>query len=396
MSRDTTLYRKYRPQVFEDIVGQEVVTTTIKNAYLNNNLPHAFLFSGPRGCGKTTTAKILAKLVNCMEPENGEPCNKCKNCLSTDNGSNPDIVEMDAASNRGIENMRELTSKVDLQPSFGNKRVYIIDEVHMLTQESFNALLKTLEEPPDTIMFILATTEINKVIPTIVSRCQQHNFRLISVVDISKALTRIAGEENIPIEDSGAETIALNSGGSLRDALGKLQQIKDYAGGNPITAEIVSDYLGTINSNVLFNLFELIQGKDVNKILAFINEISNDGTDPKQLLVDYEEFLRKVWLISLGEDNAELFYASQDELKKYIEVAKNLKPEQILVYIELLEDALMKFHTNAVPRIILESTFTKMAYPEMDNGTIGLKAKISKMDKNLQKMNALVEFLKNS
>lgn len=395
MSQDTTLYRKYRPQRLEDIVGQKHVTKTLRNAFLNNNLPHAFLFAGPRGCGKTTTAKILAKLVNCSNPQNGEPCNECQNCVSTDNGSNPDIVEMDAASNRGIENMRELTSKVDLKPSFGKKRVYIIDEVHMLTTESFNALLKTLEEPPESVMFILATTELNKVIGTITSRCQTHNFKRISVHDISELLEKVAKTEgNIKIDASGAEAIAINSGGSLRDALGKLQQIKDYAGGELITHEVVNEYLGVINNETLAKIIDLVISKDLVSILSFVGEMDRDGVDVSQLCVDLEEYLRKIWLIGVDSQNSQLFYSSDEELKKITEHSNSISPENALGYIEIVEDAMLKLHTNAIPRILLETTLTKMAYPDLDGGLVGIRRWLKNIDKRIIKLETVLEFFK--
>ena len=396
MPQDTTLYRKYRPQQLEDIVGQEHVTKTLRNAFLNENLPHAFLFAGPRGCGKTTTAKILAKLVNCSNPQNGEPCNQCNNCISTDNGSNPDIVEMDAASNRGIENMRELTSKVDLKPSYGEYRVYIIDEVHMLTTESFNALLKTLEEPPTSVIFILATTEINKVIGTITSRCQTHNFKRISIHDIATLLEKVAKSEgNILVDRSGAEAIASNSGGSLRDALGKIQQLKDYAGGNEITQEVVNEYLGVTNNSVLGNMLDLILTKDINAILSFVNRADRDGVDIGQLMIDFEEYLRKVWMLSIDQKNSEIFYSSEKELDRLVKQASELSPKNSLMYIEILEESMAKLSTNAIPRILFETCLTKMAYPEMDNGPVGIKAQLNKMDKKLTQLEMILAFFKN-
>jgi len=396
MSRDTTLYRKYRPQQFGDIVGQEHITTTLKNGFLNDNLPHAFIFAGPRGCGKTTTAKILAKVVNCLDSKNGEPCNECKNCVSADNGSNPDIVEMDAASNRGIENMRELTNNVNLKPGYGNKRVYIIDEVHMLTTESFNALLKTLEEPPDTVMFVLATTDMNKVLTTITSRCQIHSFKRISVVDMAKAILDIAKKENILMDASGAEMIAVNSAGSLRDAISKLQQIKDYAGGESITATIVNDYLGVTHSGILGDLFDLILLKDANKILSFINKLNQEGVEIPQFMNDFEEYLRKIWLITLSEKNAELFYSTTEEIERIRKQSKEIDTEKALMFIELLEEGMAKMNTNAIPRIIMETCFTKMAFPEMDTGNVGLKYKIDKLDKRVNKFSTVLEFFQKN
>lgn len=397
MSKETTLYRKYRPQQLNDIVGQNHVTQTIKNAFLNDTLPHAFLFTGTRGCGKTTAAKILAKLVNCINPADGEPCNKCKNCVSSDAGSNPDIVEMDAASNRGIENMRDLTSKVDLQPSFGKKRVYIIDEVHMLTTESFNALLKTLEEPPNSIIFILATTEVNKVISTITSRCQIHNFKRISIADTSKALENISLKEaDIKLEESGARAIAINSGGSLRDAISKLQQIKDYANGEKITAELVGEYLGTINSGTLSEILELVLSKEINAILNFVNTLDKDGVDLSQLVTDFEEYLRKVWLTAIDQKNINLFYTGEQEKDTILKQSQKVTPKQLMIYIELLEDAMIKLKTNAVPRIIVETTLTKMAFPELDGGMVGIKNALSKLEKKINKLETVLDFFKNS
>ncbi len=267
-----SFYRKWRPQDFGEIIGQEYNIRTIRNAISNNRLSHCYIFCGPRGTGKTSTARILAKALNCKKGITPEPCNKCENCVSISNGSSMDVVEIDAASNRGINEIRELREKVKYLPNILRKKVYIIDEVHMLTTEAFNALLKVLEEPPEHVIFIMATTEPNKVIPTIISRCQRFNFLPIPMDKIKERLQKIAKSEKITISDSAMNLVSKYADGSLRDADGILEQLAAFGEDKVEVADVIS-LLGVTDIETLFEFTDILIEKNLERGLLLVKKL---------------------------------------------------------------------------------------------------------------------------
>jgi DNA polymerase-3 subunit gamma/tau len=314
-----SLYLKYRPQDFKGVVGQDHIVTTLKNALKHDALTHAYLFSGPRGTGKTSLARILARSLNCTNLEEGfEPCNNCENCQAILNARLVDLIEIDAASNRGIDEIRELRDKILFAPTQGKVKVYIIDEVHMLTKEAFNALLKTLEEPPSHAYFILATTEVHKIPETIISRCQQFNFRQITENDVVGRLEFIAKSENIQAEPDALSLIAKTSGGSLRDAIGLLEQMNME--GSVIYQEIISR-LGITGHMLIEEFFQAITGKDAGKAIEIINKINGEGQNLDQFLKEWIAYLREQMLLGLNERK------SVDEIISYIDIFTEAKQQ---------------------------------------------------------------------
>ena len=290
-----SLYRKWRPQTFEDIIGQKHITQTLINAISLNRISHAYIFSGPRGVGKTTTARILAKSLNCEKGPTPYPCNKCERCIRITNGYSMDVMEIDGASNNGVDSIRELRNKVNFAPAEGRYKIYIIDEVHMLSQGAFNALLKTLEEPPLHVIFIFATTDPHKIPSTILSRCQWFNFRRISLADIVAKLKMIAKDEKLSIDDKTLDIIARSSTGSMRDAESALDQIIAYCG-KDITSQSVREVLGIIEEEVFFEFLEAIIKNDTLKGIELISRISDLGEDASQFIKNLMEYC---WILGV-------------------------------------------------------------------------------------------------
>ena len=291
-----TLYRKYRPKSFNLVYGQDTIVKTLKNVIKNNKLSHAYLFTGPRGTGKTSCAKLFAKAINCLNnTTTGDACNECENCLSFNNNSNPDIIEIDAASNNGVDEIREIRNKVNLVPAMSKYKVYIIDEVHMLSIGAFNALLKTLEEPPEYIIFILATTEPQKLPTTVISRCQRFDFKSISKESMKKCLENIIEKENINIESSALDEIILNSNGGMRDAIGMLDQAFAFSD-DKITLIDVQELSGTISNKQIFEFLTNIINKKYAETIKYIKELSNKGKDFNLILQKIIDCLYKIIL----------------------------------------------------------------------------------------------------
>jgi len=345
------LYRKYRPTHFSELAGQEKVVKVLKNAIINNKISHAYLFSGPRGTGKTTIAKLIAKLVNCENPTNGEPCDKCDNCVEINNKFGEDIIEIDAASNNGVDEIRELRDKINLVPSKCKFKVYIIDEVHMLTIGAFNALLKTLEEPPAHVIFILATTEPYKVPITVASRCQKFQFNKISVEDIIKRLNHICEQEKIDIEEDALYEIARMSDGALRDALTILDQLNAYKD-EKITVSDVHEVIGSVSYLNLSNLvLNIIKGNS-KEIINFIEDLDKSGKNINIFIEEMMFFIRDIILYKKILDEIENI--PKEKLKKIKELSKSVSNDKLFEIIEKLNKLSNIIKTSSYPIILIE------------------------------------------
>ncbi len=307
-----SLYRKWRSQTFDDLIGQEPIIRTLKNALKSDNVKHAYLFTGPRGTGKTSTARLLAKTVNCSNPKDGEPCNECLQCREITAGNSFNVIEIDAASNRGIDNIRDLREKVMMPPSTGKYKVYVLDEAHMLTTEAFNALLKTLEEPPPYAIFVLATTDVHKMLPTVLSRCQRFDFKRISTRQIVKHLLYVSEQENIKLERSAAELIARSAAGGMRDALSLLDQAIAYAG-EEISLVQVQVMLGVADPRAIFKLMTCIAECNSSAVLHLIHELSEAGADLRQINAQVVEYWRALMLSRAGADATSILDLTEDE-----------------------------------------------------------------------------------
>jgi DNA polymerase-3 subunit gamma/tau len=359
----TALYRKWRPQRFADLVGQQHVARTLQNAIKMERISHAYLFAGPRGTGKTSTAKIFAKALNCVNPENYEPCNQCEVCQRITGGVSVDVFEIDAASNRGIDEIRDLRENVKFSPIEGSYKVYIIDEVHMLTMEAFNALLKTLEEPPDHVIFILATTEPHKLPQTILSRCQRFDFKKISVTDMVERLQYVCREEGIALSFEAAVKIAANAAGGMRDALSILDQCISYAGEEVGIAE-VDFLLGTVAEEVLYQTLEAVASGDGKSVFCIIDEVLRSGKDLGQFLGDLTLYYRNLLLFKEGGESTELIEVGEKTEENLKKLAPRYSREDIIWGIETLAECEGKLKWTTQPRIVVEAALIKLCRGE--------------------------------
>lgn len=359
-----SLYRKWRPQTFEDIIGQKHITQTLINAISLNRISHAYIFSGPRGVGKTTTARILAKSLNCEKGSTPHPCNKCERCIRITDGYSMDVIEIDGASNNGVDSIRELRSKVNFAPAEGKYKIYIIDEVHMLSQGAFNALLKTLEEPPSHVIFIFATTDPHKIPSTILSRCQWFNFRRISLADIITKLKMIAKDEGLNINDKTLNMIARSSTGSMRDAESTLDQIIAYCG-KDITSQSVSEVLGIIEEEVFFEFIEAIIKDDTLKGIEIINRTSDLGGDSSQFIKNLMEYVHNLSLAKVCQKEIlnlqGIFIEDRERLLKQ---SKIIKLEKLFNIVDYLAEAERKMRYIRHPWILLEMLVIKFTAAE--------------------------------
>lgn len=345
------LYRKYRPSNFDEVVGQKVIVKTLKNAIKYDRLSHAYLFCGPRGTGKTSIAKILAKTINCTNLQDYLPCNECENCLQYNNKQSVDIIEIDAASNNGVDEIRELRDKVGLVPSFGKYKIYIIDEVHMLTTSAFNALLKTLEEPPKHVIFILATTEPFKIPITILSRCQRFDFKKISVDDIVSRLRAIADAENIKIKDEILKEIAILSDGGMRDSINLLDQVNAYVGGEKeVTYEDVHDVNGTLKPEELYDFISKIKSNDLKDALLLSDSYNDIGKNMTKVLEELISFFRNILIAKVVPDylNDNIYF---DFYKK---IASSYTVEQINDIMKLMNNSLYDMRLSNNPKVLFD------------------------------------------
>lgn len=357
------LYRKWRPQTFKDLVGQEHISRTLANAITSGHIGHAYLFAGPRGTGKTSTAKILAKALNCEHGPTPEPCGQCEQCRKIADGSSMDVFEIDAASNRGIDEIRDLRETVKFAPVDGRYKVYIIDEVHMLTTEAFNALLKTLEEPPAHVVFILATTEAHKVPPTIQSRCQRYDFKRITVEEIESRLRYITAEMKMEAEDEALAMIAIQADGGMRDALSILDQCAALAEGK-ITAERVRQILGLVGHDWIYKMTKALAARNVQEALRILAELLRDGKDLKQVLSELSLHLRSLMIFQAAGtvEAMDLYAEPQDVLQ---EQAKLFAPEVLPRMIARLHEAMTEMKWSPQPRITVEVALMELCRPEL-------------------------------
>ncbi len=375
------LYRKYRPQVFSDIVGQEHVTSTLSNELKEGKISHAYLFNGSRGTGKTTCARILAKAVNCLNPQDGNPCNECEMCRGIDNGSILDVIEIDAASNRGVDNIRDLTDEANFTPANAKYRVYIIDEVHMLTIEAFNALLKTLEEPPEHVKFILATTEVHKLPPTILSRCQRFDFRRIPVEDIVKRLKFVCQSEGLSIDDSAANLVASIADGALRDALSLLDQCASRS--KDITAEVVESAAGMAGKSYLYDLADALNDKDTSKVFQMIDDLHNASCDMERLCSELISHFRNLMVVKTVKKAEGLIVCTAEELRKIAEQSQKFTLENILYCLSQLETTLANIKRGLSGRIETEMAMVRICSPKLDETNKGLLSRVAELEMKL-------------
>ncbi|MGB9840274.1 DNA polymerase III subunit gamma/tau [Thermovenabulum sp.] len=352
------LYRKYRPSNFDEIVGQRPIVRVLKNQLKSGRIGHAYLFCGMRGTGKTSTARVFAKALNCEKGPTDNPCGVCRNCLAFQNGSFMDIVEMDAASHRGIDDIRDLREKVNFPPSQGRYRVYIIDEVHMLTQEAFNALLKTLEEPPKHTVFILCTTEPNKLPATILSRCMRFDFKRVSLGDIAEHLKRVSQKQGLEVEDRALKLIARHSQGSIRDSLSLLDKAAGLSS-EVITYEDVLEIFGAVEDEVFIKIALAAKEKNPGEVLTILEGVFEKGKDINRFVEDLMYFYRNLLLI-LIKCPPELIDLPQEEILKLKDIASKYKKEEILQILDVLKAAANEVKWTIVPRIVLESALVKL------------------------------------
>jgi DNA polymerase-3 subunit gamma/tau len=352
------LYRKYRPKTFDDVISQEHITTTLKNQIINKTTAHAYLFTGSRGTGKTTCAKILAMAVNCLNPRDGNPCLECEACREIDSGAATDIVEMDAASNNGVDDVRQLRDEVAYTPVSCKYRVYIIDEVHMLSPQAFNALLKTLEEPPEHVKFILATTELHKVLPTIVSRCQRFDFRRVDIRDSANRLLSVAEKENVALDEDAAELISRLSDGGMRDALSVLDRC--ISADSHVTAEIVRNCAGVADNKHLFGFSEMVAAKDVSGCIRLLSELHNGSKDIARIIDELSGHYRDLMLYKTIPADTDLLSAMPSEYPELERISAMYTLDDILRCLSLLQQCADNIGKTKQRKTLAEMCLVKM------------------------------------
>lgn len=373
------LYRKYRPKVFEDVYGQDHVTSTLKNEIQNGRISHAYLFTGSRGTGKTTCAKILAKAVNCENSINGEPCNECEVCKGLDNGSIYDVVEIDAASNNGVDNIRDLREDANYTPTRGKYRVYIIDEVHMLSTGAFNALLKTLEEPPAHVVFILATTEVHKLPATILSRCQRFDFKRIQPETMAVRLKEVASIEGLELQDDAAILIARIADGALRDGLSILDQCAGRS--KTIDSKLVSEVAGLAGREAMYQLSDCIANRDGSTAISLISDLYQNSYDMERLCVEMINHFRNFLVVKTVKKSRELIICTDDEYNNIVESSKNFTVEGIVNALDLFQNTLVTIKGGATARIEMEMAFIKLCEPKLDENISAVLDRLSAVER---------------
>lgn len=376
------LYRKYRPRVFADVYGQDHVTSTLKNEIKEGRISHAYLFTGSRGTGKTTCAKILAKAVNCPNAVDGEPCNACEICKGLDSGTIYDVVEIDAASNNGVDNIRDLREEVNYTPTRGKYRVYIIDEVHMLSTGAFNALLKTLEEPPAHVIFILATTEVHKLPATILSRCQRFDFKRIQPETMAVRLQQVAGLEGMELAPDAATLIARIADGALRDGLSILDQCAGRS--KQITAQLVSEVAGLAGREALYRLSDAVLARDSSAAVEELAQLHENSYDMERLCVEMINHFRNFMMVKTVKKSRELIICTDDEYKHIEASAGQFTLAQILRGLDLFQSTLVKIKGGATPRIEMEMAFIRLCEPKLEADSDAINQRLSALERAVQ------------
>ena len=376
------LYRKYRPRVFADVYGQDHVTSTLKNEIKEGRISHAYLFTGSRGTGKTTCAKILAKAVNCPNAVDGEPCNACEICKGLDSGTIYDVVEIDAASNNGVDNIRDLREEVNYTPTRGKYRVYIIDEVHMLSTGAFNALLKTLEEPPAHVIFILATTEVHKLPATILSRCQRFDFKRIQPETMAVRLQQVAGLEGMELAPDAATLIARIADGALRDGLSILDQCAGRS--KQITAQLVSEVAGLAGREALYRLSDAVLARDSSAAVEELAQLHENSYDMERLCVEMINHFRNFMMVKTVKKSRELIICTDDEYKHIEASAGQFTLAQILRGLDLFQSTLVKIKGGATPRIEMEMAFIRLCEPKLETDPDAINQRLSALERAVQ------------
>jgi DNA polymerase-3 subunit gamma/tau len=380
MSTGPSLYRRHRPRTFADVVGQEQVVRTLSNAVKRDKVHHAYLFVGSRGTGKTSTAKILAACLNCEHGPTVEPCGVCESCVSIAAATSLDVIEMDAASNNSVDDIRDLRESVAYAPVSGRHKVYILDEAHMLSQQAWNAFLKTLEEPPPRTIFVLATTEAQKVLPTVVDRCHRFDFGRPTVEQVATVLGRVAAKEQIEIEPAAVALIARHATGSFRDALGTLEQLVTYAGEETIVSADVLAVLGVADAEQLFEALDAVAARDPAAALRAAAKLAGSGRDPGQVLRDLEVHGRELLAVQVLEEVPEEIRVTPERDQRLLEQARALTGTDVVRVLDLVAAALEATANGAQARIQLELLLVKAAAPEVDPSTTALLARIERLE----------------
>ncbi|MBQ4563462.1 MAG: DNA polymerase III subunit gamma/tau [Lachnospiraceae bacterium] len=380
----TALYRKWRPSGFDDVKGQDHIVAALKNQIISNRIGHAYLFTGTRGTGKTSVAKIFAKAVNCEHPVNGSPCHTCATCRAIAAGASLNVSEIDAASNNGVDNIREIREEVQYSPAEGKYRVYIIDEVHMLSTGAFNALLKTLEEPPAYVIFILATTEVHKIPITVLSRCQRYDFRRIEGETIVERLSEMALGEDIDVTDQALRYIARKGDGSMRDSISLFDQCIAFFYGEQLTYEKVLDVLGAVDNEIFSSFFSHLVSGDTAACIGMIDELLLQGRELGQFVTDFIWYLRNLLLVMTSDVTADVLDMTEEGLNQLRNEAQQLNMNQLMRYIRVLSELSNQMRYASSKRVLLELAIIRLAHPEMEQTP----------DAVLQRLNTLEDQIK--
>ncbi len=382
----TALYRKFRPDHFEEVKGQEHIVTTLRNQIKAERIGHAYLFTGTRGTGKTTIAKLFAKTVNCENPVDGSPCGHCRSCETIASGASMNVIEIDAASNNGVDNIREIVDEVSYSPVEGKYKVYIIDEVHMLSIGAFNALLKTLEEPPSYVIFILATTEVHKIPITILSRCQRYDFKRISIDTIAARLQELAQREQVAVEEKALRYIAKTADGSMRDALSLLDQCIAFHFGEELTYDKVLDVLGAVDTRVFSELLEMIQAQNIPGCISLLEEVVIQGRELTQFVTDIAWYLRNLLLVKTSDDDIEdVIDVSSDNLQRLKRESQNMDAETIMRYIRIFSELSGQIKYASQKRILIEMTLIKLCKPAMETTQDAIVERVRDLEEKMEK-----------